>query len=36
MPTVHQHAAARRDLVEQFVYLAEQAGLVEPVLDLEN
>ncbi|HMS85239.1 MAG TPA: type II toxin-antitoxin system RelE/ParE family toxin [Nitrospira sp.] len=27
MPTVHQHAAARRDLVEQFVYLAEQVGL---------
>ncbi|MGB4069418.1 MAG: type II toxin-antitoxin system RelE/ParE family toxin [Nitrospira sp.] len=27
MPTVHQHAAARRDLVEQFVYLAEEAGL---------
>ena len=27
MPTVYQRAAARRDLVEQFVYLAEQAGL---------
>jgi toxin ParE1/3/4 len=27
MPTVYQHAAAKRDLVEQFVYLAEQAGL---------
>lgn len=27
MPTVYQHAAARRDLVEQFVYLAEEAGL---------
>lgn len=28
MPIVYQHAAARRDLVEQFVYLAEEAGLV--------
>ena len=27
MPTVYRHAAARRDLVEQFVYLAEEAGL---------
>jgi toxin ParE1/3/4 len=27
MPTVYQHAAARRDLVAQFVYLAEAAGL---------
>jgi len=27
MPAVSQHAAARRDLVEQFVYLAEEAGL---------
>ncbi|NOU09192.1 MAG: type II toxin-antitoxin system RelE/ParE family toxin [Nitrospira sp.] len=27
MPTVYQHAAAKRDLVEQFVYLAEEAGL---------
>ncbi len=27
MPTVYQRAAARRDLVEQFVYLAEEAGL---------
>ena len=27
MPTVYQRAAARRDLVEQFIYLAEQAGL---------
>jgi toxin ParE1/3/4 len=27
MPTVYQHAAARRDLVEQFVYLAEEAGV---------
>lgn len=27
MPTVHQHTAARRDLVEQFVYLAGEAGL---------
>ena len=27
MPTVHQRAAARRDLVEHFVYLAEEAGL---------
>ncbi len=27
MSTVYQRAAARRDLVEQFVYLAEQAGL---------
>lgn len=25
MPTVYRHAAARRDLVEQFVYLAEAA-----------
>lgn len=27
MPTVYQHAAVKRDLVEQFIYLAEQAGL---------
>ena len=27
MPTVYQRAAVRRDLVEQFIYLAEQAGL---------
>ncbi|MDH5669829.1 MAG: type II toxin-antitoxin system RelE/ParE family toxin [Nitrospira sp.] len=27
MPIVYQREAARRDLVEQFVYLAEQAGL---------
>jgi toxin ParE1/3/4 len=27
MPMVYQHAAARRDLVEQFVYLAGEAGL---------
>lgn len=27
MPTVYQRVAARRDVVEQFVYLAEQAGL---------
>ena len=27
MPTVMQREAARRDLVEQFVYLAENAGL---------
>ena len=27
MPTVYQHAAAKRDLVEQFVYLAEEVGL---------
>ena len=27
MPTVHQRAASRRDLVEHFVYLAENAGL---------
>ncbi|MDF0673279.1 MAG: type II toxin-antitoxin system RelE/ParE family toxin [Nitrospira sp.] len=27
MATVYRHAAARRDLVEQFVYLAEEAGL---------
>lgn len=27
MPTVSQYPAARRDLVEQFVYLAEEAGL---------
>lgn len=27
MPVVYQHAAARRDLVEQFAYLAETAGL---------
>ena len=26
MPTVHQHAAARRNLVAQFVYLAEEAA----------
>jgi hypothetical protein len=26
MPTVYQRAAARRDLVEQFVHLAEQVG----------
>ena len=28
MPRIHQHATARRDLVEHFVYLAENAGLV--------
>ena len=28
MPTVRQRAAARRDLVEHFVYLADNAGLV--------
>ena len=28
MPVVRQREAARRDLVEHFVYLAEQAGLV--------
>ncbi len=27
MPKVYQRAAARRDLVEHFVYLAENAGL---------
>jgi len=27
MPKVYQSAAARRDLVEHFVYLAENAGL---------
>ena len=27
MPNVRQRAAARRDLVEHFVYLAENAGL---------
>jgi len=27
MPTVYQRAAARDDLVEHFVYLAENAGL---------
>jgi toxin ParE1/3/4 len=27
MPTVYQRDAVRRDLVEQFIYLAEQAGL---------
>ncbi len=27
MPTVHQREAARRDLVEYFVYLAENASL---------
>ncbi|HRO59488.1 MAG TPA: type II toxin-antitoxin system RelE/ParE family toxin [Burkholderiaceae bacterium] len=27
MPTVHQRTAARRDLVEHFVYLAENAGI---------
>lgn len=27
MPTVYQRAAARSDLVEHFVYLAENAGL---------
>jgi toxin ParE1/3/4 len=27
MPTVYQYAAAKRDLVEQFVYLAEESGL---------
>lgn len=26
MPKVHQRAAARRDLVDHFVYLAENAG----------
>ena len=27
MPKIHQRAAARRDLVEHFVYLAENAGV---------
>lgn len=27
MPTVYQRAAARNDLLEHFVYLAENAGL---------
>jgi toxin ParE1/3/4 len=27
MPTIHQHAAAARDLVDHFVYLAENASL---------
>jgi toxin ParE1/3/4 len=27
MPNVRQRAAARRDLVEHFIYLAENAGL---------
>jgi toxin ParE1/3/4 len=27
MPTLHQHEAARRDLVEHFVHLAENAGV---------
>lgn len=27
MPTVHKRAAARRDLVEHFVYLADNGGL---------
>ena len=27
MPTVYRRAAARRDLIEHFVYLAENAGL---------
>jgi len=27
MPKVYQHAAARRDLVEHFIHLAESAGL---------
>ena len=27
MPTVYQRAVVRRDLVEQFIYLAEQVGL---------
>ena len=27
MPKVYQRAAARRDLVDHFVYLAENAGL---------
>jgi toxin ParE1/3/4 len=26
MPTVHKREAATRDLIEHFVYLAEQAG----------
>ena len=28
MPTVRQRAAARRDLIDHFVYLGEKAGLV--------
>lgn len=36
MPTVYQRAAARRDLVEQFVYLAEQAGLDRAARFLTN
>ena len=27
MPKVYQRASARRDLIEQFVYLAQNAGL---------
>lgn len=36
MPTVSPHAAARRDLVEQFVYLAEEAGLDTAERSLTN
>ena len=36
MPTVVQREAARRDLVEQFVYLAENAGLHIAELFLTN
>lgn len=27
MPTIHQRAVARADLIDHFVYLAEHAGL---------
>ena len=27
MPAVHKRASAKRDLVEQYVYLAEHAGV---------
>ena len=36
MPKVSQRAAARRDLVEHFVYLAEHAGLATAARFLPN
>lgn len=36
MPKVHRRAAARRDLVEHFVYLAENAGLATAERFLSN
>ena len=36
MPAVHKRASAKRDLVEQYVYLAEHAGVDTAERFLEN